>query len=364
MSEAELNVLLLAGRFEVRGSSAYTLRLAEHLPDHGFQARIICTNAENVAPGRRSTLGIEERAYLQTPALRRVVLEKLRAELSENRPDLIHVQSRDVLAEGSWLAGKLNCPLVLSVHDYLRLKEHLRLDRRYAKRIIAVSRSVKTELLKQIAVPENIVTVIHCGVEISDTVESPPVLDPGHVPVVGTAGPLEAVKGLPFFLGAAQKVLAIQEGVEFLIAGAGPEEANLRRLSRELKISEQVTFMPSLFDFSTSLAALDIFCLPSLRQGLGSIMLEAMALGKPVIASAIGGVDSVIRDNETGLMVPPSDSGQLARRIQDLLKDPVRARAVGEAGRHLVRTEFRVDTMVRKTAELYQEVLSVGTFAS
>ena len=102
---------------------------------------------------------------------------------------------------------------------------------------------------------------------------------------------------------------------------------------------------------------MDIFCLPSLQQGLGTIMLEAMSLGRPVIASAVGGVYSVVRDNETGLVVPPRDSGALARRILELLDAPVHARAIGTAARQAVSEEFGVERMVERTAALYREVL-------
>jgi glycosyltransferase involved in cell wall biosynthesis len=175
------------------------------------------------------------------------------------------------------------------------------------------------------------------------------------------AGPLESIKGLPFFLGAAKRVLAVRPDVEFLVCGAGPEETNLRQLSKDLEIAGQVAFVPNVADFSESLAAMDIFCLPSLQQGLGTIMLEAMAHGKPVIASGVGGVFSVIRDNETGLVVPPSNSEQLAERILELLNDPVRARAIGEAGRRMVHENFSSDDMVTETAAVYREAVSAKT---
>ena len=96
-------------------------------------------------------------------------------------------------------------------------------------------------------------------------------------------------------------------------------------------------------------------------------MLEAMALGKPVIATSVGGVYSVIRDNETGLMVSPKDSAHLARRMLELLNDPIRARAIAEAGRQTVLTEFNVEKMVSLTVALYRQILgtsdSAGTAA-
>jgi glycosyltransferase involved in cell wall biosynthesis len=358
MSDPELNVLLFGGRFEVRGSSAYTLRLAENLMDYGIVTRVVCPDAGCVEPGKRDRLSITEYTHMSFPLWGRVVMESVRRDLSKNAPNLIHIQSRNVLAQGTWLARRFRCPMVLTVHDYLSPRERLRFDSTYGQRMIAVSQSVKSEILNRTNLPEDMITVIHSGVEAPDEVDTLPVLDPGHAPVVGTAGPLEAVKGLHFFLGAAQKVLAVRQDVEFLVSGAGPEEFNLRRLARDLGIADHVTFIPNLLDFSTSLAAMDLFCLPSLRQGLGTIMLEAMALGKPVIATAVGGVYSVVRHNQTGLVVPPSNNAQLAQRILELLNDPVQARAIGEAARRMVQKEFGVERMVRQTADLYHEVLA------
>lgn len=358
MDDASSKVLLLAGRFALRGTSAYTLRLAENLGADGFQVRVVSPDATLVPPPVRKRLSIESFSNLNAPLWGRVVLRTLMNQLRENPPDLIHVQSRELLSRGARLAAELERPMVLTVHDYMSPGERFRFDVSRGNRIIAVSQSVKSELLDRTGLADHVVTVIHSGVDAPQDGNGSPILDPGHVPVVGTAGPLEAVKGIPFFLGAAQKVLAVNTNVQFLVSGAGPEEANLRRMARDLGISEQVTFAPNLVDFSTSLSAMDIFCLPSLRQGLGTIMLEAMALGRPVIATGVGGVYSAVRDNETGLVIPPSDSRRLAERILELLEDPLRARSLAEAGRRLVLEEFSVQRMVHETAELYREALA------
>jgi glycosyltransferase involved in cell wall biosynthesis len=357
MPASELKVLLFSGRFEVRGSCAYTLRLAEHLPEQGVQVRVICPDARMVEPHRRAELSIQEYGQTRIPLWNRVVLQLLRRELALNPPDLIHLQSRSVTAQGTWLARKLERPCLLTVHDFLQPGETLLVDPDWCRRIIAVSESVKSDLLAKTSLPAEMVTVIHSGVGGVGPVAITPVLEAGHVPVVGAAGPLEAVKGFPFFLGAAQKVLATHRDVEFLVAGAGPEEGNLRRVARELGINEHVTFVSSLHDFSESLAAMDVFCLPSLQQGLGTIMLEAMALAKPVIATNVGGVHSIVRDGETGLLVLPSDSSQLAERILELLNDPVRARQIGAAARREVEAGFGMQKMVNETAALYRDVV-------
>jgi glycosyltransferase involved in cell wall biosynthesis len=358
MDEPPLKVLLIAGPFEVRGCSACTLRLAEGLSAEGVHARILTPQADCIAPGRKRRLEISVCPRLATPLWGNVVRESLVRVLSHDPPDLIHIQSWSVYHAGVALARRLKRPFVLSVSDHWSIERKGRFDEQWGRRIIAVSQSVRAELLSRARFRPEMVSVIHAGVDVARPPDTPTVLSPDRVPVIGTAGPLEPVKGHVFFLGAAQRVVAVQPNTEFLIAGAGPEEQNLRRLARELGLARNVTFISSGYDFTSALAAMDIFCLPSLRQGLGIIMLEAMALGRPVIASGVGGVCSVIRNPQIGLVVPPSDSARLAERMLELLGDPVRARALGETGRQLVCEEFTASRMVSQTVELYREVLA------
>ena len=145
--------------------------------------------------------------------------------------------------------------------------------------------------------------------------------------------------------------------VEFLIAGSGPDEARLREQARKLEIGPQVTFVTNLLDFSSSLQAMDVFCLPSLSQGLGTIMLKAMALGRPVIATEVGGVAKIVRDGQTGLLIPPCDSHRLSDRMLELLSNPIRARMIGQTAREFVIRDFNVNRMVSETVAAYRRVL-------
>ena len=323
----------------------------------GFRTSVICPDARMVDRDRRRELHIEELSQLDWPVWGNVVRGLLLRQLSANPPDLIHIQSRTALAPGMWIAAHLQRPFILTVHDYLQPNERLNIDVRWCRRIIAVSDSVRADLLQRTALPEKLVTVIHSGVDRAASCEMLKVFAPNRIPVVGTAGPLEAVKGFPFFLGAAAHVLATGREVQFLIAGAGPEESNLRRLANELKINEQVTFVPNLLDFDDALAAMDVFVLPSLQQGIGTVMLDAMAMGRPVIATRVGGVYRAVRDNETGLLAPPSNSQALAQRILELLDNREKAQAIGRAARDLVEREFGVEGMIDQTSALYHEIL-------
>lgn len=355
-SPHQLHVLLLSNRFEVRGSSAQTLVLAENLPAYGIRPTILTPDMSCVSPERRRALDVHEYRYLMIPVISWLTMKFILQDLANDPPDLIHIQSYKMLPYGMFLSRKFNCPYVVTFHDFLPSGEVLSFDRQLHRNLIAVSASVKSALLTQPAITGDMVKVIHSGVEHIPEQRAGEILAEHRTPVIGTAGPLEAVKGLTYFLNAAKLVLTQFPQVEFLVAGSGPEERNLRQQVRALGISRQVTFVSNLYGFEEPLRAMDIFCLPSLQQGLGTIMLEAMAWGRPVVASNVGGIASAIEDGHTGLLVPPANSELLAEKLLSLLQNPARAREIGASGRHHVRKNFRVDQTVRLVTDVYRAV--------
>ncbi len=357
MASQESSVLLLAGRLEVRGRTSQLIHLARRLPDEGFKVRLLCPNASPLGRETVQGLPIREAPAIEWPLVRRAAWYWLLWEMRANPPDLIHVYQRRVLPFGTWLARKLQRPYVVTFHDFLRPGESLTIDNIRCRRYLAVSEPIREELFTQPRYPQELVEVIHSGVETDFQHATPELLDPSQSPVIGTAGPLEFDKGHDVFIRAAPLILQRVPNAQFVIAGTGPEEARLRQLVRELKMTEQVTFVSGMADLSVAIEAMDIFVLPSLRQGLGTIMLEAMARSRPVIASQSGGIYQIVQEGVTGLLVPPSDSPALAQRVVDLIHNPERARQLGKAAREQVLIHFRVEDMVEKTAEMYRAVL-------
>ncbi len=358
MATAPKQVLMLMPGCEVRGSTVQALTLAQGLPASGYAATVLCRDASQVAPDKREGVRFLERASIGWSMAMPIVRHFLARELDSSPPAVIHAQHRCLLPLARWLSVRWRCPVVLSVHDYLNPGESLCWDQTCPSAIVSVSESVRDDLLSRASLKPDSVHVIHGGVAVPDPGAPSTVLDPRHAPVIGTAGPLEAAKGLKYFLAAAPIILREQPLAQFLIAGAGPEERNLRRLARDLGVNSSVTFVPSLSDFSVSLDAMDVYVLPSLKQGLGTIMLEAMARAIPVIATSSGGVYAVVDDGTTGMLVPPSDSQSLAQRIMELIRDPLRARAIGENARDMVQTEFPISRMIDDTVALYERVVT------
>lgn len=175
---------------------------------------------------------------------------------------------------------------------------------------------------------------------------------------VGTVGRLEAVKGAEVFVRAAAVVAQSHRDVRFVIGGAGSLDGDLRAASVALRLSTRLDFLGKVPSAAATFAALDIVVVPSLSEGFGIVAAEAMALGKPVIASRVGGLPEVVEDGVTGILVDPDDPAALASAITVLLSDPDRARAMGEAGRVRVQENFTLERMTAGYLALYASLLA------
>ena len=179
-------------------------------------------------------------------------------------------------------------------------------------------------------------------------------------PIVLALARLDAQKGLFDLLEAA----ALVTEANFVIAGEGKERKRLEERARTLAVDGRVNFLGHREDVPELLAACDLFVLPSLYEGFPLSVLEAMAAGRPVVATAIGGTEEAVINGETGLLVPPHDPQSLAAAIRTLLPDPPLRRRLGLAGRERALREFAAEKMVREVTNLYEKVLSRRPSAS
>jgi glycosyltransferase involved in cell wall biosynthesis len=177
--------------------------------------------------------------------------------------------------------------------------------------------------------------------------------------LVGTVANLFPHKGYEYLLRALGQARLEVPGLACVIVGEGDAgyRIELDRLTRDLGLSDRVVFAGFQRDVYPYLAAMDLFVLCSLREGLGIALLEAMAVGRPIVATKVGGVPEVVEDGVTGLLVPPGDPGSLARAIVRLAEAPALRRAMGEAGARRVRERFHVARMARQIGAVYGEVL-------
>ncbi len=227
---------------------------------------------------------------------------------------------------------------------------------------IAVSRDIATELVERFRWPARKVEVVYNAVQLErfDVPASSELraqLTEGRErPVVLTCARLDEQKGHPVLLRAATEV---PEAV-FAFAGEGPERASLEAQAAELGVADRVLFLGQRADIPDLLASTDVFALPSLYEGSSLAVLEAMAAGRAVVSSAIGGTDELIDDGESGLLVPPGDAKALAAALRRLLSDTALRASLSHRARERVERDFTREAMARRVESIYEELLADG----
>jgi len=176
--------------------------------------------------------------------------------------------------------------------------------------------------------------------------------------VVGSIGALTERKGFRFLLRAAQRTLREIPDAFFLVIGDGELRDELNRLTAELGIAERVVFTGARQDVELLLSLMDVFVLPSLWEGLPTVLMESMAAGVPVVATDIPGTGEVVTHGETGYLVPPQDPAALAAAIVHMLKDREQASLLTEVARREVRARFSIQSIAEQYEELYTDLLS------
>ncbi len=175
--------------------------------------------------------------------------------------------------------------------------------------------------------------------------------------LVGNVGRLALQKGQRHLIAAMPLLLERVPRARAIIAGGGDLEDYLRDLASEIGVAERVHVLGPRKDVPALMHAIDVFVMPSIWEGFGLVLLEAMAAGRPIVASRVATIPEVVADGETGLLVPAGDPLALATALAELAEQPSEAARFGEAGRERLRRQFSVEKMVGDTELLYRELL-------
>jgi len=176
--------------------------------------------------------------------------------------------------------------------------------------------------------------------------------------VVGVIGRLVPIKGHKYLISAAKMIVNEFRNTVFVFVGDGYLRSRLERQAESIGVRENIIFAGWRKDATEILEFFDILVLPSLNEGMGKVLIEGMALGKPIIASSVGGIIDLVRDGENGILVPPRDSDALGKAILQLLKDKNLAEKLGKNGKAVVYPEFDASVMVKQIDDLYEGLLS------
>lgn len=210
--------------------------------------------------------------------------------------------------------------------------------------------------------PAERITTVYEGIDVSRVADQP-AIDlhkalwlPGGSPIVGNVAALVPHKGQRYLVEAAALVSRTRPDARFLIFGEGELRKPLQYQVRHLGLERHVQLVGFRTDVLSCVRSFDVFVMSSITEGLGTSLLDAMALGRPAVATSAGGIPEAVEDGVTGLLVPPQHAAPMAEAILTLLADPALARRMGEAGLARVRTHFTAERMVSSTLDVYLRV--------
>jgi glycosyltransferase involved in cell wall biosynthesis len=233
-----------------------------------------------------------------------------------------------------------------------------------ADRVVTVGSSTRRYMIQKKGIPEGKVLTIPTGVDLTrfNPRESREDLRgelgiPAGVPVYGTVAVFRRLKGHRYLLEAVPEITSCVPGAKLLLVGEGPQENHIQEMIEEKRIKESVIMPGFREDITRVLNTLDVFVFPSLQEALGTAILEAMAMEKPVVASRVGGIPEVVQEGRTGYLIDPEDSRAIARRVIQLLKDGETRRRMGAEGRRLVEARYDNRLMVQQLEKLYHELM-------
>jgi glycosyltransferase involved in cell wall biosynthesis len=357
-----VNVVHLDSHMSWRGGEQQVLYLTQRLHAGGHRSVVIC-------PPHSALYQRAQEAGLPTEALRmRHELDLMAAwhlgrYLRRQRVELLHMHTPHAHTIGL-LAGKLapHVRLVVSRRSDFAPARNWLSRCKYAHpgvQYVAVSDAVRHVLITS-GVPAQRVQTIYSGIDLHRfaEIQAAPALFPAGTRIIGTVGHLAGQKGHRYLLEAIALLIRDEPRLGIVIAGDGALRATLEAQAVALGITDHVCFTGFRHDILALMQSFEIFVFSSYFEGLGTAILDAMALGKPVVATRAGGIPEAVQDGITGLLVPPRDPQALADAVRYLLCHPEHVQAFGRAGRQRVQHAFTVEQMVCRTLKVYERVLA------
>jgi glycosyltransferase involved in cell wall biosynthesis len=370
-----IRVLHIITRLDVGGSAENTVISATRMPKAEFISSLISGHTVDPPPRLAKTLRDAEVPFFEVPHLRRPVgfandcraLWQVWRLIRRLRPDIVHTHSSKAGFIGRLAARLAGTPHILytphghifqgyfsaSVTRSFVLLE--RLAARWTDRIITLTDAEADQhLALGIGRPGQFAT-IPSGIDLDAVVAAAPAHLVPDGQAIGAVARLAPIKGHVHLLDAAPEILRQSPAARFVFVGDGETRSALEAQARRLGVGDRVLFTGFRDDVPSLLAGMDVVVLPSLNEGMGRVLVMAMALAKPIVATRVGGVPELLADGAAGRLVPPGDAAALANAICSLLRNPGEATALGEAGRRRAG-RYSAPAMVESLAQVYRDV--------
>ena len=325
------------------------------LADRGqFDLQFISLGSRGALAEDIESLGWLVTALGAPSGLRPGLSVKLARSFRRWRPDVVQTHDHRALFYAGPAAWATGVPLVINTRhgrNFEFTPRQVAIGRQLARLVdgyVCVSDDVKTQCVAEGIAPARLRTILN-GIDVERFAFSGAC---ASGPIVAVAR-LSPEKDLANLVRSVALAARKEPGLRVAVAGNGPCLAELNQLATELGVAEKIAFLGEVRDVPALLARASLFVLPSRSEGISLTLLEAMASGLPTVATRVGGNPEVVRDGETGLLVPPSDPAALAQAILRIRRDPERGLRMGRAGRERVEQHFDIRRMVADYEALY-----------
>ncbi len=363
-------IVYLITDLDVGGAENSLYQLVTHLDTKKFSPIVYSLSCEGKIADKLRNKGIEVVCLGAKNKFDITVFFKLIKLLNRQKPHILHTYLFHANFLGR-IAGRIaGVPIIISSvrtmekqkwhHVYLDMLTCWMVDKE-----VCVSKDVEGFVRKYAKVPAHKLITIYNGIDFKDISIAKNIEDKKKElsinqfnPIIGTVGHLTVAKGVVYLLKAFQLVLEDFPNACLLVVGDGPQEKELKKSALELNIVPSVKFLGFREDAIDIMNVMDVFVLPSLWEGMPNVVLEAYALGKPVVSTRVGGTEEIIKDGETGFLVSPKDWRNLAKCIKSLIKDTEMKERFGFKGKEFVSKNFSLEKMVKATEKLYEKLIN------
>lgn len=371
MGNHPLTVMHVIRSLDTGGMEIMLLELLRKLDTKKFRPLVCCLEGQGSNAQEAEGMGVKVVAEKKKDGFDPGLIFRLARLLKRERVVICH--SHNYLAQVySTVASRLSrTPVTVHTqHGMAWLYRRKRwIKRRFlsyiADKTITVSTGARDAYIRSLRLPSHKVAVVPNGVDLTLFRSRPEAvmkreeigLKNGDM-VVGTVARLSPEKDHFNLLRAFSLVTSSRGNVKLLLVGDGPMRDKLKEMVRASGLMDKVVFLGNRRDVPELLNVIDIFVLPSLTEGLSMALLEAMATGKPIVATNVGGNPEIVMDGETGIIAPPRDPENMAGALLKILSNRELAREMGRKGRERVEKEFSLEKMTRGYEAIYEELLA------
>lgn len=366
-----MRILLLTTHLNIGGITTYTVSLARALKAKGEDV-IVASSGGIMVPELASAgvshikIDISTKSELSPKVLKGII--EVSRIVKKLDIDIIHAQTRISQVVGYFVSKICRIGLVTTCHGFFNRNIGRVLLPSWGNRVIAISEAVQAHLTKDFHVPKEKISLIYNGIEIKKFIrdfseeEKSGLKDSFGIrkdhSVIGTIARFTPDKGHDILLQALREILKVKPNIQLVFVGDGKQRYKIIDLAQRLGLAENVIFIKPQLNTVNILSIMDVFMFtPKRKEGLGIVLLEALASGKPVVATNVGGIASIVKDGVNGFLVEPSRHELVVEPTLRLLKDRDLYQKMSQAGREMVIEKFSINGMADRVESLYRNYL-------